>query len=83
MKIPNPVMLTQQRDFETLPLLLSELRPRHQWDACWLASDRILIQHQQTLCQLRPRKQGVQLKFVQGEPDCFYEVVQQLTEAMA
>lgn len=82
MMIPNPVMLNTQRDFEDFPAQLAPLRLRHHWDACWLASDRILIQHQQTLCQLRPRKQGVQLKFVQGEPRVFHEVVAHLQEAL-
>ncbi len=82
MMIPNPVMLSTQRDFDTFPEQLEPLRLRHHWDACWLASDRILIQHHQTLCQIRPRKQGVQLKFVQGDPQVFHQVLSQLQEAL-
>lgn len=78
MMIPNPVNFMPQREFSTLPFLLSQLQSEHQWSACWLAKDRILIQNDDTLCQLRPRKQGMQLKFVQGSPECFKQVAQQL-----
>jgi hypothetical protein len=82
MMIPNPVNFTHQREFSTLPSLLSQLQSEHQWSACWLAKDRILIQNGQTLCQLRPRKQGMQLKFVQGAPERFTQVAQQLQAAL-
>lgn len=78
MMIPNPVNFAVQREFSTLPPLLSQLQSQHHWSACWLAKDRILIQNDQTLCQLRPRKHGFQLKFVQGAPECFSQVAQQL-----
>lgn len=78
MMIPNPVNFSAERAFSTLPPLLSQLQSQHAWTACWLAKDRILIQSDHTLCQLRPRKQGFQLKFVQGAPERFTQVAQQL-----
>lgn len=83
MMIPNPVNFTPQREFSTLPALLSQLRSEHQWSACWLANDRILIQHEDTLCQLRPRPQSLQLKFVLGVPEHFTQVAQQLQAVLS
>ncbi len=79
---PNPVNL-KFGDLDALYASLPALQNRYQWQECWLATDSMLIQYQNTLCRLKPRKAGeIQVKFVQGNPDTFQKVVGQLQEAL-